>query len=298
MEAKMIGEKIAKARKAMGLSQAQLGERLFISPQAVGKWERGESVPDIMMMGRLAKLLNVDLNYFAEGAEQTGPEPELVAAATVSERPVGTPTVSTKKKLGWDMSSGNWVDADFSGLKELNESFSNSNMQRCKFRGSHMAGLLLNGNNIDGCDFSGSVLVGSRFRRSNVDKSVFNACVFLGAEFEGCNIGGCDFSQADFTGAMFRSSNFDKNNIDGATLERTAFFGTNLDGIVFGGTLRDCSFDNCGFQRVTFRNAMLVNTLFKGKRLKRVQFIDCRADRMTYEFLKSVKAELDGVEVM
>lgn len=296
MEAKVIGEKIAKARKGMGLSQAQLGERLFISPQAVGKWERGESVPDIMMMGRLAKVLNVDLNHFAEGGERS--EPELVAAAPATERSEGAPTVTAKKKLGWDMSSGNWVDADFSGLKELHESFSNSNMQRCKFRGSHMAGLLLNGNNIDSCDFSGSVLDGSRFRRSNVDKSLFNACTFQAAEFEGCNIGGCDFTQADFTGAVFRSSNFEKNNIDGATLDRTAFIGTNLDGIVFGGTLRDCSFDNCGFQRVTFRNATLVNTLFKGRRLKRVEFIDCRADRMTYEFLKSMKAELDGLVVM
>lgn len=41
MEIAMIGNKIAKARKEINMSQAQLAQNLFISPQAVGKWERG-----------------------------------------------------------------------------------------------------------------------------------------------------------------------------------------------------------------------------------------------------------------
>lgn len=43
-ETKKIGNKIAEARKRINISQAQLAERLFISSQAVGKWERGESM--------------------------------------------------------------------------------------------------------------------------------------------------------------------------------------------------------------------------------------------------------------
>lgn len=61
-----IGNKIAEARKKMNISQAQLAQRLFISPQAVGKWERGESMPDITTFNALAEILNVDLNYFSE----------------------------------------------------------------------------------------------------------------------------------------------------------------------------------------------------------------------------------------
>jgi transcriptional regulator with XRE-family HTH domain len=47
LNTKKIGNKIAEARKKINISQAQLAQRLFISPQAVGKWERGESMPDI-----------------------------------------------------------------------------------------------------------------------------------------------------------------------------------------------------------------------------------------------------------
>ena len=61
---KLIGNKIAEARKKVNISQAQLAQRLFISSQAVGKWERGESMPDIITFNRLAEILGVDLNYF------------------------------------------------------------------------------------------------------------------------------------------------------------------------------------------------------------------------------------------
>ena len=76
---------------------------------------------------------------------------------------------------------------------------------------------------------------------------------------------------------------------------RTSFIDTQIADIVFAGTLKDCSFENCAFTRVTFRNATLINTFFKNKSLKRIRFIDCQADRMTYEFLKSGKADLTGI---
>lgn len=64
LSSKMIGNKISEARKAKNLSQAELGDKIAISPQAVGKWERGESLPDILTLKRLADIFDVDLNYF------------------------------------------------------------------------------------------------------------------------------------------------------------------------------------------------------------------------------------------
>jgi transcriptional regulator with XRE-family HTH domain len=73
MEMKTIGDKIATARKKANFSQAQLAQHLFISPQAVGKWERGESIPNIITFNRLAEILGVDLNYFSESFQSTSP---------------------------------------------------------------------------------------------------------------------------------------------------------------------------------------------------------------------------------
>lgn len=88
-------------------------------------------MPDIITLNRLAEILGVDLNYFSENfqsvATEIAPVEPLVKQS--AEMPSG------KQKLSWDMSRGNWVDADFSGLKNLHAKFSSSNMQRCMFIG-------------------------------------------------------------------------------------------------------------------------------------------------------------------
>jgi hypothetical protein len=48
---------------------------------------------------------------------------------------------------------------------------------------------------------------------------------------------------------------------------------------------------------VTFEKAKLIQTFFKYNDLKRVKFIDCEADQLTYELLKHGKADLTGVKV-
>ncbi|MBK6620176.1 MAG: pentapeptide repeat-containing protein [Saprospirales bacterium] len=297
MENKIIGSKIAEARKRKNISQAQLAQHLFISAQAVGKWERGESFPDIITFNRLAEILGVDLNYFSENFPSQATEMAPLPAGQAG-LPVRQADGKAGKKPGWDMSRGNWAGADFSGLKNLHEKFSSSNMQRCLFIGSDLSGLLLKSNNVDNCDFSGSDLSRSHIRNSNLGNNLFKDCSLKETEFSESNINGCDFSGADFTETVFKSCNFSKNTIANAVWNRTSFIGMGIDDIVFDGTLEDCSFENCAFYRVTFRNATLINTFFKNKSLKRLRFIDCQADRMTYEFLKNGKADLTGVKLL
>jgi uncharacterized protein YjbI with pentapeptide repeats len=300
----MIGNKIAEARKKLNISQAQLAQRLFISSQAVGKWERGESMPDITTFNRLAEILGVDLNYFSESITSVpsetapGESPDKQPAELTSPNAVHLPSGKTGKKPGWDMSGGNWMDADFSGLKNLHEKFSSSNMQRCLFIGSQLSGLLLKSNHIENCDFSGSDISSSQIQHSHLANNVFKDCSLKETEFSESYIMNCDFSGADFTGTVFKSGGFQNNPIANAVWNRTSFMATHLAEIVFEGTLEDCCFENCAFTRVTFMNSTLINTFFKNKSLKRIRFIDCHADRMTYAFLKNGKADLSGITLL
>ncbi|WP_430405629.1 pentapeptide repeat-containing protein [Fluviicola sp.] len=304
LNAKIIGNRIGDARKKMNLSQAQLAEHLFISSQAVGKWERGESLPDIIMLNRLAEIVGVDLNYFSENFQQATTETTSVESSGSTELSPDSPEKQhalagkTEKNPSWDMSRGNWVDADFSGLKNLNEKFSSSNMQRCKFIGSDLSGLLLSGNNISECDFSSSEIRNSHIRRSNLEKNGFKDCSLNGTEFSGSNISKCDFTDSDFTGAKIKTGGFDNNTVSNALWNGTSFVGAYLLDIVFDGTLENCYFENCTFKRVTFEHAILVNTFFKNNNLKKIKFVDCKADRITYEFLKHGKADLNGITLL
>jgi transcriptional regulator with XRE-family HTH domain len=217
----MIGNKIAEARKKINISQAQLALRLFISSQAVGKWERGESMPDIITFNRLAEILGVDLNYFSESFQSAATE--ITPVESLVKQSAELPSGKQKKKLSWDMSRGNWVDADFSGLKNLHEKFSSSNMQRCKFIGSDLSGLLLKSNNVDSCDFSGSDISSSHIQNSNLANNLFKDCSLKETEFSGSYISGCDFTGADFTGAAFKSGGFQNNPMANAVWNRTSF---------------------------------------------------------------------------
>jgi uncharacterized protein YjbI with pentapeptide repeats len=292
----MIGNKIAEARKKTNISQAQLAQRLFISSQAVGKWERGESMPDIITFNRLAEILGVDLNYFSERFQSMATE--MAPGESMVKQSDELPYGKQKKKLSWDMSRGNWVGADFSGLKNLHEKFSSSNMQRCLFIGSNMSGLLLKSNNVDSCDFSSSDISSSHIQSSNLVNNLFKDCSLKETEFSGSHIGGCDFSGADFTGVVVKSGAFVKNTMTNAVWNRTSFNAMHIADIVFDGILEDCYFENCVFTKVTFQNSTLINTFFKNKSLKRIRFIDCQADRMTYEFLKNGKADLTGIRLL
>ena len=54
-----IGEKIRHYRQKNGLTQEKLAAELSVSYQAVSKWERSESLPDVTVIARLAEVLHI-----------------------------------------------------------------------------------------------------------------------------------------------------------------------------------------------------------------------------------------------
>ena len=57
-----IGKTIADRRKARGLTQQMLAERLDITYQAVSRWENGITCPDIELLPRLAAVLGLSID--------------------------------------------------------------------------------------------------------------------------------------------------------------------------------------------------------------------------------------------
>lgn len=64
-----FGKFIAKKRKEKNMTQKDIAENLYISVQAVSKWERGQSLPDISLLMPLAKILDVNLVNLLEARE-------------------------------------------------------------------------------------------------------------------------------------------------------------------------------------------------------------------------------------
>lgn len=62
----IIANNIIELRKQMNLTQAELAEKMGYTDKAISKWERGESIPDVLTLKALADTFGVTLNYLTE----------------------------------------------------------------------------------------------------------------------------------------------------------------------------------------------------------------------------------------
>ncbi len=73
----IIAGNIKNLRKASGMTQSDLAEKLGYTVQAISRWEKGKSLPDPVMLYHLAELFQVEITYFyQENHVQIDPENE------------------------------------------------------------------------------------------------------------------------------------------------------------------------------------------------------------------------------
>ncbi|MCL2539858.1 MAG: pentapeptide repeat-containing protein [Firmicutes bacterium] len=273
----VIGAKIADGRKSKELSQAQFAELLNVSPQAVSKWERGESLPDIIMLNKIASVIGVDMNHFSDAGSEPRQE-------------------SKKSGRTRNMSFGEWKDSDFSGIKDLHDKLSCSNVERCQFRDTDLQNTTFRANNMTDNDFSGANMRGCKFSMANAEGNNFADADLSGIETSISNFDDNNFTGANLTGARFKLGNFDGNVLSHATLDNTEFNKCDIKKVVFGGSITDCAFIFCGFKKVEFVDATIKNIFIKGK-MKGVAFINCKADKISLAFIKAAGADVSGITI-
>lgn len=126
-----VGSNIARLRRERGLTQAELAERINYSDKAVSKWERAESLPDVLTLLNLAEQLGTDLNTLTGCAPEIPepepmPEPEPVpepepAVKTLARRYTADKTVIQKLSsiLVWVVALFLYMVLDAFGVKNL-----------------------------------------------------------------------------------------------------------------------------------------------------------------------------------
>lgn len=263
MDSKIIGGKIAQSRKKANMSQAQLAQQLFISPQAVGKWERGESMPDITTFNRLAEILGVDLNYFSENTPSAANEiapVEFPVKQSVQE--AGHLLHSSERQVQIDLTAIDLQESDFAGVTLHKGKFKASQLHRANFAGADLTGSSFetiqaheanfDGANLTDCNFSVTDLTDASFRKSilvrttldisgqgakfidvnlvdtrliktDLRKTIFENCVFNGVDFNYCDLRGMCFDGQTFIGVRFDKSALNDVSFRGATLRNVSF---------------------------------------------------------------------------
>ena len=117
-----IGNRIAKFRKAKGMTQEDLANHMGVSSQAVSKWENDASCPDISLLPQLCRVLGITTDELLTGkndevklvpAEQRKPLEQLTMRIRVDSSNgdkvrVNLPMslVKVGLEIGMDMSAG------------------------------------------------------------------------------------------------------------------------------------------------------------------------------------------------
>lgn len=67
----VIARNLTAYRKMMNLTQLELAEKLNYSDKAVSKWERGESLPDVIILKQIADLYGISIDDFTKQKDVT-----------------------------------------------------------------------------------------------------------------------------------------------------------------------------------------------------------------------------------
>lgn len=70
----IIAGNITELRKQQNLTQAELADMMGYTDKAISKWERAESIPDVLTLKALADTFGVTLNYLTEAEHPMGKE--------------------------------------------------------------------------------------------------------------------------------------------------------------------------------------------------------------------------------
>lgn len=85
----MIGEKIKQLRIESGFTQKDLADKLFVTAQAVSRWEKNEVEPSLETLTKIAKIFNVTVaNLLGEESETVVVEKEVVKEVYKPQKPV------------------------------------------------------------------------------------------------------------------------------------------------------------------------------------------------------------------
>lgn len=75
---KYFSETLKKLRNEKGFSQQVLSDKLFVTRSTVARWETGSRLPDAVMISRLAKALDTDVNILLSAAAQSDECPNVI----------------------------------------------------------------------------------------------------------------------------------------------------------------------------------------------------------------------------
>ena len=76
---KIVAANLTALRTAKGMTQLELGEMISYSDKAISKWERGESIPDALVLLKLSRIFGCTVDYLLTEHSEEEAKPAVTA---------------------------------------------------------------------------------------------------------------------------------------------------------------------------------------------------------------------------
>jgi uncharacterized protein YjbI with pentapeptide repeats len=321
-----IGLKINQARRQGNLSQTEFAQRLGVSPQAVSKWERGESLPDLIMLDQICQMCNLKSAYFfndyvptpntyasdddyvyeidpqTNRYQDSDDEKEILRQKQQDEaleaQVVDNPQNKANNKAMFDLSMNTWRNIDFSNSSMKTKTIKMATLSNCNLNDNNMRSSLIKFTTIDSCTFintnlSNTIIKFSNFRASNFENTNLATSIIEFSNFSSSHFFGSNFDSIRFSESTFKDNKFDHANFVNVEMRHCIF-----KDVIFASDIESSFFNQSVFKDCVFQDITITNTMFKGKFSKGVRFVNCRVDKSTYTHLVSSKADVNGITII
>lgn len=270
INAKIISERIATARKDSGITQSDLARKINMSPQNVSKWERGESLPDAVTLKAIADTLNKEIAYFyGENGDEQG--------SCVKNSPANK-SDDKKPRATLNNCADKWKNLDLSHSKMDCYDFKYARFENCDFSSA---------------DFNKNKLPYTEFIRCNLNQANFAECDIFRADFKNC----------DMIETVFDNAELDRSDFADCTLKNM-----NFKNMPFNSSCRACLIENVTFENVDFKSAIFKKTIFENCVFTNCTFVECdfrhttfkscTTDKISYGFLSISKADIKDFKIL
>ena len=74
----LFAETLKKLRADKGISQRELAERMYVTRSTIARWESGSRLPDAVMIFRLSRCLDTDVNTLLTAAAESDDTPNVI----------------------------------------------------------------------------------------------------------------------------------------------------------------------------------------------------------------------------
>ncbi len=181
--------------------------------------------------------------------------------------------------------------SDFAGADLTGSSFKASDVREANFDGANLTDCTLYVSDLTEASFNQTILVRTEFNTSDLTRAKFTAVKLIDVK-----LNMTDLRQTIFDNCTFNGVDFKYGDLRGMCLDGMTFIGVKFD----KAALNDATFKGATFKNVSFMGALAWNDWSKKyyKAIKTIVFDGATMDKLTYNALKGLGAELSKVIVI